>query len=77
MDFHSCSNNSIMSELYCKDCSTHVGETRSKPGVIKQEGRGKDTRDFVSEAVYIYIHINVLRAEEHDTLVLLSNIMLI
>lgn len=50
MDFYSCSNNSIISELYCKDCSTHVGETRSKPGVIKEVGSGKDTRDFVSDA---------------------------
>lgn len=59
MDFYCCSNNSIMSELYCKDCkdcSVHIGETQSKPGGNKTKvGSGKNIRDFVSEAdIYIY-----------------------
>lgn len=61
MDFYCCSNNSIMSELYCKDCknckdcSIHIGETQSKPGDNKTKvGSGKNIRDFVSEAdIYI------------------------
>lgn len=55
MDFYCCSNNSIMSELYCKDCkdcSVHIGETQNKLGGGNKTkvGSGKDIRDFVSEA---------------------------
>lgn len=60
MDFYCCSNNSIMSELYCKDCkdcSVHIGETQSKQGGGGNKtkvGSGKGIRDFVSEAdIYI------------------------